>query len=74
MGTYLNVVQIIISIVLIVLVLIQAQNRGGGVGGVFGGQSSVYQSRRGVEKTIFNLTIVFSVLFLVVAIINVVLS
>lgn len=70
MQTYLNIVQIIISIALIVLVLVQAQ--GHGVGGVFGGQSSVYQSRRGVERTVFNLTIAFSVLFLVVSLINVI--
>jgi preprotein translocase subunit SecG len=69
---YLNLVQIIISVALIVLVIIQAQ--GHGVGGVFGGQPSVYQSRRGVERTVFNLTIVFSVLFLLVALINVALA
>lgn len=70
MDTYLNLVQIIVSIALIVLVLIQAQ--GHGVGGVFGGQTSVYQSRRGVERTVFNLTIIFSVLFLLVSLINVI--
>jgi preprotein translocase subunit SecG len=71
MQTYISIVQIIVSMALIVLVLIQA--RGHGVGGVFGGQSSVYQSRRGVERTLFNLTIIFSALFLVVALLNVVL-
>lgn len=70
MQTYLNIAQIIVSIALIALVLIQAQ--GHGVGGVFGGQTSVYQSRRGVERTVFNLTIVFAVLFLVIALINVI--
>lgn len=69
MRTYLNIVQMIVSITLIVLVLIQAQ--GHGVGGVFGGQSSVYQSRRGVERTVFNLTVVFAVLFLVISLISV---
>lgn len=69
MKTYLSIVQIIVSITLTVLVLIQA--RGHGVGGVFGGQSSVYQSRRGVDRAIFNLTIVFAVLFLLVSLLNV---
>lgn len=69
MQTYLNIVQIIVSITLMVLVLMQAQ--GHGVGGVFGGQSSVYQSRRGADRTLFNLTIVFSVLFLLTSLLNV---
>ncbi len=69
MKVYLSIVQIIVSIALIVLVLVQA--RGHGVGGVFGGQPSVYQSRRGVDRTVFNLTIVFSVLFLLVSLLNV---
>jgi len=51
------------------MILLQAQ--GHGVGGVFGGQSSVYQSRRGVDRTLFNLTIAFSVLFLLVSLFNV---
>lgn len=69
MRTYLNIVQIIVSITLMVLVLLQAQ--GHGVGGVFGGQSSVVQSRRGADRTLFNLTIVFSVLFLLTSLLNV---
>ncbi|MBS1252308.1 MAG: hypothetical protein MAG451_01347 [Anaerolineales bacterium] len=69
MQTYLSIVQIIVSVTLIVLVLLQAQ--GHGVGGVFGGQSSVSHSRRGVERTMFNLTVAFSVLFLLVSLLNV---
>ncbi len=72
MKTYLNIVQIIVSIALITLVLLQAQ--GHGVGGVFGGQTSVYQSRRGVERTVFNLTIIFSILFLLIALLNVIVT
>lgn len=70
MQTYVSIVQIIVSITLTILILIQAQ--GHGVGGVFGGQSSVYQSRRGVDRTIFNLTIAFAVLFLLVSLLNVI--
>ncbi len=69
MQTYLSIVQIIVSVTLIVLVLLQAQ--GHGVGGVFGGQSSVSHSRRGVERTMFNLTVTFSILFLLVSLLNV---
>lgn len=71
MGPFLNVVQIIISIALIVLILLQA--RGSGLGGIFGGtDSSVYRTRRGVEKTLFNLTIAVAVAFFLVALINVI--
>jgi preprotein translocase subunit SecG len=68
---FLNVVQIIISIALIVLILLQA--RGAGLGGIFGGtDSTVYRTRRGVEKTLFNLTIAVAVAFFLVALINVI--
>jgi preprotein translocase subunit SecG len=62
-----RVVQIILSIAVIVFILLQA--RGAGLGSVFGGSSAgtVFKTRRGVEKLIFNLTIVFVVLFAVVS-------
>jgi preprotein translocase subunit SecG len=70
---FLNVVQIIISIALIVLILLQA--RGAGLGGIFGGtDSTVYRTRRGVEKTLFNLTIAVAVAFFLVALINVIVT
>ncbi len=70
MIVYLNIAQILVSIVLIALVLLQA--RGFGIGSVFGSDSSsVYKSRRGVERTIFNMTIAFSVLFLLISLLSV---
>ncbi len=72
MATYLNIVQIIVAVTLIALVLMQAQ--GHGVGGVFGGQPSVYQSRRGPERVIFNLTIAFAILFLLISLLNVIIT
>ncbi len=72
MGTYLNIVQIIIAITLTGLVLMQGHSHG--TGGVFGGQPSVYQSRRGPERTIFNLTIFFAVLFLLISLLNVIIA
>lgn len=60
-GAYLRIVLIVVSVVLIGLVLVQTK----GAGSMFGsGDSGVYQTRRGLEKTIFNTTIVFSALFL----------
>ena len=66
MHTYLNVAQIILSIALILAVLFQV--RGGGLGGIFGQPSTVFRTKRGVEKTLFRLTIVLVVLFIIVSI------
>lgn len=71
MSPFLNLTQIIISCALIVLILLQT--KGSGLGGLFGGSdSSIYKTRRGVEKTLFNLTIGLSLAFFIVAIINVI--
>ena len=67
MQTYFNVVQIVLSIALILAILLQV--RGGGLGGIFGQPDSVYRTKRGVEKTLFQLTIVLVVLFIAIAII-----
>ncbi|MBA7688076.1 hypothetical protein ES703_96552 [subsurface metagenome] len=68
MQTYLNVAQIVLAIALILTVLFQV--RGGGLGGIFGQPDSVYRTRRGVEKTLFQLTVVLVVLFIVISIIT----
>ena len=71
MGLYLNIAQIIISVALITVILLQV--RSGGMGGVFGGtETAVYKTRRGVERTIFNITIGLSIAFFVITILNVV--
>jgi preprotein translocase subunit SecG len=65
-----RIIQIILSIAVILFVLLQA--RGAGLGSAFGGSSagSVFKTRRGVERLIFNLTIVFVVLFAIVSLIS----
>ena len=55
--------QIIVSIALIIAILLQA--RGTGLSGTFGGDSAVYRSRRGVERRLWQFTIVLLVLFVV---------
>lgn len=45
------------------------QSRGAGLGSTFGGESSVYRSRRGVEKRLYQFTIVLALLFVGVALI-----
>ena len=67
MQTYLSVAQIVLSVVLILVILLQV--RGGGLGGIFGQASTVFRTKRGVEKTLFQLTIVLVVLFLIISIV-----
>ena len=68
MQTYLNIAQIVLSIALILAILLQV--RGGGLGGIFGQADTVFRTRRGVEKTLFRLTIVLVVLFIIVSILS----
>jgi preprotein translocase subunit SecG len=53
--------QLIVSVALIFAVLLQA--RGSGLGGTFGGDSAVYRSRRGIERRLWQFTIILIVLF-----------
>lgn len=68
MQTYLYIAQIFLAVSLILAILLQV--RGGGLGGIFGQADSVYRTKRGVEKTLFQLTIVLIVLFIIISIIN----
>ncbi len=62
MQTAINIIQIILSVTLIAILLVQM--KGEGLGGIFGGDSSVYHQRRGLEATLFNITVVLSTVFL----------
>jgi len=68
--TYLNIVQIIISIIVIAVVLLQA--RGSGFSATFSSDTSIYRTRRGVERTLFNVTIALAVLFVGISILSVI--
>lgn len=59
--------QIIVAIFLIVSILLQ--QRGGALGSIFG-ESSFYTTRRGIEKKILWVTIFFGILFILLAILN----
>jgi preprotein translocase subunit SecG len=68
---YIQVIQIIISIALIAVILIQARGQGG-LGGIFGGEGAgVYRTRRGVERTLFNVTVGLAVAFFVISVVSV---
>ena len=60
LGSSLFIVQITLSAALVTLVLLQTK---GGLGGLLGGGSGVVHRRRGVEKTLFQITIGLSVAF-----------
>jgi preprotein translocase subunit SecG len=68
LATILPWIQIVVSIVLVVLILVQKNE--GGLGSAFGGGDTggAYHTKRGAEKYIFNLTIAFAILFGVLAI------
>lgn len=70
MRTALTIVQLLISTLLVIVVLLQA--KGAGIGTVFGGDSSFYRSRRGVEKLFVYLTVILAALFLLVSILQLV--
>jgi preprotein translocase subunit SecG len=59
---WLNLGQILVSVVLIVVVLLQA--KGAGLGTGMGGTSQSFRTRRGLEKTLFQATIVLVIVFL----------
>ena len=72
MTVYLNIIQIIVSVALIVLTVMQS--KGGGLGQVFGGDGSFYSTRRGIEKTVHTVTIVLAILFFVTSLVSVLLG
>jgi preprotein translocase subunit SecG len=74
MEVYLNIAQIVISVSLIIIILLQVRSSSG-AGSIFGGmESAVYKTRRGIERTIFNITIGLSIAFFVITVINVIVT
>lgn len=61
----LNIIEIIASVLLIALVLLQMQ--GSGLSSAFGGTGEVYRSKRSVEKLLMWATVVVTVIFAVVS-------
>ena len=65
---WLTVAQMILAIALIAVILLQ--QRGTGLGGAFGGEVTAYRSRRGIERTLFRMTILIAVLFVIFSLLN----
>lgn len=61
--------QIIVSLALIGVVLMQG--KGGGLGSIFGGSGDIYKTRRGLEKTLLQVTVVLGAAFLLISLLTV---
>lgn len=69
MQTALQLAMILVSVVLMLVILMQS--KGSGFSGAFGGDSSsIYRTRRGVEKTLFQFTIGVAIVFILLAILS----
>lgn len=69
MQTIIQIVQIVVAVVLVVLILLQ--QRGTALGSSFGGEGGgFYSTRRGIQKKIYWATIVLGILFMALAILN----
>lgn len=68
MSTFLLIIQVLLSISLISLILLQSSK--GGLGGGLGG-SELYRTKRGAEKIIFTTTIIVAIVFLITSLVNV---
>ncbi|MFZ4632182.1 MAG: preprotein translocase subunit SecG [Patescibacteria group bacterium] len=62
---WIKIIQIVVAILLMVAILMQ--NRGAGLGGVFGGSGGVYLTKRGLEKKLFIATIVLAAIFILLS-------
>ena len=72
MTNYLLIAQIVVAVALIIVLILQVH--GGGLGGIFGQADSVYRTRRGAEKSLFQFTIGLTVLFIIICILVVYIS
>ncbi len=67
MPTFLLIAQILVAAALIGVILLQI--KGGGLGGIFGQPDSVYRTRRGVEKSLFQFTVALAIVFIIISIV-----
>lgn len=71
MSNAISIIQIVISTLLVILILLQAQ--GTGLGSTWGGGGETYHTRKGVEKIIFISTIISICLFILLSIASLIL-
>lgn len=63
-----TLIQIVISILLMMAILLQS--KGSGLGRAWGGEAAFYHTKRGMEKVFFIVTVVLTLLFFTVSILN----
>lgn len=68
MKPTINLIQIVLGVLLIIVILVQ--QKGAGLGSTFGGELSMYRTKRGAEKLLFRLTIILSALFILASLIG----
>ncbi len=66
--SFINMAQIIVSIVLVLLMLVQVREAGSGL---FGSAQNTVRTRRGLEKTLFQFTIILIAIFLLISMVSV---
>lgn len=72
MQTAFNIIQIIVSIALIVVITLQV--KGGGLGGIFGQADTVFRTKRGLERRLFQGTVILVVVFVIISIVSLLVS
>lgn len=74
MATYISIAMIIVSIALVISIVLQSKG-GAGLGGLTGMDTGgVFTARRGIEKTLFWVTLILSIVFFILAITAVIIS
>ncbi|MFC2017752.1 preprotein translocase subunit SecG [Chloroflexota bacterium] len=68
METYFNIAILLVAVMLILILLFQV--KGGGLGGIFGQAESTFRSRRGMEKTLLQVTVTLVIVFVVLSILS----
>jgi len=67
-----QIIQVLIAIFLMIAILLQS--RGAGLSGIFGGSNNIYLTKRGLEKKLFVVTVILSVLFFTISLTGVILA
>jgi len=71
-STVLTILQLVFAVLLVVAILLQ--QKGSGMGAAFGGTSNIYTTKRGVDKVLFQATIVIAILFFGIALTNIIIK
>jgi preprotein translocase subunit SecG len=67
-NSFLNIIQIIVAVTLVVVIIVQVRGQGGGL---FGSAEGSFRTRRGLEKTLFQFTIGLVGVFIITSLVSV---